>query len=99
MIAAWLQRRRAAKAKARRIGEALRDFARFDAEFRGIFDTDERDHEVRLAAVPPVVLLPDGFTCLRCFENPALPEKVWCEVCAPIVQLLPAEPIERGGLQ
>ena len=46
-----------------------------------------------------MVLLPDGFTCLRCFENPALPEKVWCEVCAPIVQLLPAEPIERGGLQ
>lgn len=31
-----LQRRRDAKAKARRIGEALRDFAQFDRDFRGI---------------------------------------------------------------
>lgn len=34
-IRAAVQRRRAAKAKARRIGEALRDFAQFDLDFRG----------------------------------------------------------------
>lgn len=31
----WLRRRRGAKAKARRIGEALRGFAQMDLEFRG----------------------------------------------------------------
>lgn len=34
-IRAALKRRRAAKAKARRIGEALLDFAQFDRDFRG----------------------------------------------------------------
>lgn len=47
---------------------------------------------------PAVVLLPGGFTCLRCEENPALPDRLWCAVCAPIVDEFPAEPIERGAL-
>lgn len=65
------------------------------------FDTltaDETDHEVQLPGRPKVVILPDGFTCLRCLENPALPEGVWCTVCAPVVDQHPAEPIERGAL-
>lgn len=42
-IRAALQRRRAAKAKARRIGEALRDLALLDLELRG------RDEELEAA--------------------------------------------------
>jgi len=48
---------------------------------------------------PAVVLLPDGFTCLRCMENPALPDRIWCTVCAPIIDALPAEPCDHGGIQ
>lgn len=48
---------------------------------------------------PTLTFVPDGFTCLRCGENPALPERVWCVVCAPVVDQYPAEPIERGGLR
>jgi hypothetical protein len=48
---------------------------------------------------PAVVLLPDGFTCLRCMENPALPDRIWCAVCAPIIDALPAEPCDHGGIQ
>lgn len=48
---------------------------------------DQADHEVRLS------------TCRRCEENPALAGRAWCAVCAPIVDALDAEPIERGGLQ
>jgi len=67
---------------------------------RDTFDltSDERWHEQALADLP-VEFIPDGFTCLRCEENPALPEKVWCAVCAPIVDRYPAEPIERGALE
>lgn len=49
-------------------------------------------------ARPEVVLLPAGLTCLRCEENPALPDRLWCAVCAPIIDALPPEPIERGAL-
>jgi hypothetical protein len=45
-----------------------------------------------------VVFLPATFTCLRCEENPALPDKLWCAVCARIVDTIPAEPID-GGLE
>ena len=74
---------------------------RRSGEARDMFDTltaDETAHEVQLADRPTVVVLPDGFTCLRCEENPAMPDKLWCTVCAPIVDALPAEPIERGAL-
>jgi len=65
-------------------------------QVRGLYDltVDEAAHEQALAS--QVVLLPDGFTCLRCYENPALPDRVWCAVCAPIVDALPAEPIDRS---
>ena len=46
---------------------------------------------------PAVAVLPGGLTCLRCEENPALPDRIWCAVCAPVIDALPAEPIERGG--
>jgi hypothetical protein len=49
------------------------------------------------AAAPTVVILPAGLTCLRCEENPALPDRIWCAVCAPIIDALPAEPVERGA--
>lgn len=56
---------------------------------------DEAEHVKALA--PTVEFVPDGFTCLRCYENPALPApSVWCAVCAPIVGQYPSEPIERG---
>lgn len=64
-----------------------------------MFDTITQVAVTPEAELPPVVLLPDGFTCLRCYENPALPDRIWCTVCAPIVDGLPAEPIERGGLE
>jgi len=51
------------------------------------------------AAAPTVVILPAGLTCLRCEENPAMPDRIWCAVCAPIIDALPAESVERGGLQ
>lgn len=64
---------------------------------------DERYHEQALAsqpaAIPPhVTFVPDGFTCLGCGENPALPYRVWCAVCTPVSAFaqIPAEPIERG---
>ena len=48
--------------------------------------------------LPTLVVLPDGFTCLRCEENPAVPDRIWCAVCAPVIDALPAEPIDHGGL-
>lgn len=42
------QRRRAAKAKARRIGLALRDFAQLDLEFRGRAPHLDRDGKDQL---------------------------------------------------
>lgn len=51
------------------------------------------------AATPAVVILPASLTCLSCEENPAMPDRIWCAVCAPIIDALPAEPIERGGLK
>jgi hypothetical protein len=48
--------------------------------------------------IADVVVLPATFTCLRCMENPALADRIWCAVCAPIVDALPAEPID-GGLE
>jgi hypothetical protein len=65
-----------------------------------MFDTqtaDEAEHVKRLNP-PALTVVPDGFTCLRCLENPALPDGIWCAVCAPIVDSFPAEPIERGAL-
>lgn len=47
---------------------------------------------------PAPVFLPANLTCFRCMENPALPTGLWCAVCAPIVDALPAEPID-GGLE
>lgn len=49
--------------------------------------------------IADVVVLPATFTCLRCEENPALPAGLWCAVCTRIVDALPSEPIERGGLE
>lgn len=46
------------------------------------------------AGKPPVVILPEVFTCLRCEKKPALWERLWCIDCAPIVDALPAEPID-----
>lgn len=68
-------------------------------ELRSLFAIDEATHEVTVAPPHRLTVVPDGFTCLRCDENPALPERVWCAVCAPIVAQYPAEPIERGGLR
>lgn len=48
--------------------------------------------------IADVVVLPATFTCLRCGENPALADRIWCAVCAPIVDALPAEPVD-GGLE
>lgn len=43
-------------------------------------------------------LVPAGFTCMECGENPALPDSIFCIVCSPVpYHLLSAEPIERGG--
>lgn len=63
--------------------------------------SDERFHEQALAKpapTPAVTFVPDGFTCLGCRENPALPYRVWCAVCTPVSVFtpMPWEPIERG---
>lgn len=71
----------------------------WNRELTSLFSADEAAHVVTLAPTPKVTFVPDGFTCLRCYENPALPERVWCAVCAPVVAQYPAEPIERGGLR
>ena len=70
-----------------------------DREARGLARLAELNHEMQSTPWPTVVVLPGGFTCLRCEENPALPDRIWCAVCAPIIDALPAEPIERGGLR
>ncbi|MFC5268412.1 hypothetical protein ACFPJ1_40435 [Kribbella qitaiheensis] len=66
---------------------------------RDMFDTltaDETDHEARLAPAESLEIVPDGFTCLRCLENPALPSpSIWCAVCTPVVDSFPSEPIEH----
>lgn len=43
---------------------------------------------------PPAVVLPGNLTCLYCEENPALPTRVWCAVCAPIVDAIPPEELD-----
>lgn len=48
---------------------------------------------------PTVVILPADLDCLRCEKKPALPTRPWCVDCAPIVDSLPPEPIDRGGLE
>lgn len=68
-----------------------------DKEARGLARLAELNHEMKSTPLPTVVILPGGMTCLRCEENPALPDRIWCAVCAPIIDALPAEPIERGG--
>jgi hypothetical protein len=55
---------------------------------------DEAEHVKALS--PKLVFVPDGFTCLGCRENPALPFEVWCGVCRPSAWSATAEPIERG---
>lgn len=63
------------------------------------FDTITQVAVAPEAELPPVVLIPDGFTCQGCFENDALPNRVWCAVCSERVANFPSEPIERGGLE
>jgi hypothetical protein len=46
-------------------------------------------------AAPEPVYLPANMTCLRCCENPALPDRPWCAVCAEVVDTLPVEPIDQ----
>lgn len=74
--------------------------ARRMQEARDMFDTDIADTPPSVSDTPPpaVVILPDGFTCLRCEENPALPTGLWCAVCDLIVDAFPAEPIDRRDL-
>lgn len=49
---------------------------------------------------PTLTFVPDGFTCLDCGENTALPYRVWCAVCMPLSHRhFASEPIERGGLR
>jgi hypothetical protein len=79
------------------VGLGVYALVRRSKDARDVFDTltaDETAHEHQL---PTVVILPAGLTCLRCEENPAMPDRIWCAVCAPIVDALPAERIERGG--
>lgn len=73
---------------------------RRSSDARSMFDTIADGYTPPPAAdtSPPVVFLPDGFTCLRCEENPALPTGLWCAVCDLIVDAFPAEPIDRHGL-
>jgi hypothetical protein len=83
------------------VGLGVYALVRRSKDARDVFDTltaDETAHEKHLPQ-PTVVILPAGMTCLRCEENPALPDRLWCAVCAPIIDTLPAEPIERGGRQ
>jgi hypothetical protein len=76
---------------------------RRSATARNVFDTviaeDYTPPSASDTPPPAPVVLPDGFTCLSCEENPALPDRVWCAVCAPVSDALPAEPIGRGGLE
>lgn len=78
-------------------GWALARFAvrRYQAA-RSMFDTVIADVPPSVSDTPPpaVVILPGNFTCLYCEENPALPTRVWCAVCAPIVDAIPPEQLE-----
>lgn len=67
--------------------------------FEVLTEAEATGEHAHLTLVPALEFIPDGFTCLGCEENPALPEKVWCAVCTPIVDSFPAEPIERGSLR
>lgn len=63
--------------------------------------SDEQDHEQALDQQPAVskphlVIVPDGFTCLGCYEADALPDRVWCATCSERASNFPSEPIERG---
>ena len=58
---------------------------------------NEAEHVKALA--PKLVFVPDGFTCLECHENPALPLTVWCAVCnraAWAANVAPSSPIDGG---
>lgn len=81
---------------------AVRAMLRRAREAREVFEVlteaEATGEHAHLTLVPDVEFIPDGFTCLRCYENPALPEKVWCAVCTPIVDSFPAEPIEHAAL-
>lgn len=58
---------------------------------------DEAEHVRELA--PKVEFVPDGFTCLGCGENPALPFTIWCIVCnraAWASFTAPQQPIDWG---
>lgn len=67
---------------------------------RDTFDTVAADEAPEWAVdLPTLVVLPDGFTCLRREENPALPDRLWCAVCTPIVDAHPAEPVDRDDLE
>lgn len=83
---------------------AVRRFKKAQATFDTIVDLgtaddlafDEAEHVKALA--PSVEFVPDGFTCLGCRENPALPFKVWCAVCLPLSDRhFRSSPIERGN--
>lgn len=47
-------------------------------------------HPAGKQRVEPVTL-PESFTCLRCEENPSLPHRVFCAVCAVYVDQMDAE--------
>jgi hypothetical protein len=84
---------------------AIRRFKKVGATFDTIVDLgtaedlafDEAEHVKALA--PKVEFVPDGFTCLDCGENPALPFTIWCIVCnraAWASFTAPQQPIEWG---
>lgn len=57
----------------------------------------DRALDAAAASRPQVTFVPDGFTCLSCRENPALPYRIWCAVCMPLSERhFRSEPIERG---
>lgn len=67
--------------------------------FEVLTEAEATGEHAHLTLVPDVEFIPDGFTCLGCYENDALPNSVWCAVCGERVRDFPSEPIERSGLR
>lgn len=68
--------------------------------FEVLTEAEATGEHAHLTLVPDVEFIPDGFTCLGCHENPALPFKVWCAVCTPLSDRhFRSEPIERRSLR
>jgi hypothetical protein len=74
----------------------VRRFKQAQSTFDTLVESEAGEHATP-TLTPHLEFIPDGFTCLYCEENPALPERVWCAVCAPTVDQYPAEPIERSA--